>query len=124
MEPVFVTLRQSPLHHYHTQCFQLPKGRSEAFSQFLNSFHHDMHGFPIVKEYFGPSYCLIEMSNESKLYIPIDSGAYFPAQFAREALISFLQLDSTKKDWKLCIINQEEEVKLVKEFKALLNQSS
>lgn len=121
LTPVFITLRQSPTHHFHVQCIPIKLEKLEDLMDFIIKYAEGQKLAASKEAPLDNHYCKIEF-DDSILYLPFGPDDYFPSQFGRECLVKYLDLPSTKSDWKSCLLSDKEESLIVNGLKVLLNK--
>lgn len=121
--PVYFRLNQNASHHWHEQMIPIPKSRSAEFLEFLAAFALPL-GFDFKPKSESDAFqeCFFEFSLEDEgcLRHYFDRKSFFPAQFGRQVLGAFLNInDGMARDWKQAQ-SEEAERQFVAEWKKCL----
>jgi hypothetical protein len=130
-QSIFFRLASNPSHHMHIQGISIDSSKIGSFLEFLTAFSAKF-GFKFEKPepanslqaFFEFSYISGESEKGEicKLAHFFDVDAFFPAQFGRQVLAEFLEIDGGA-DWKNQIYTEDDERKFVSHLKSLNNKS-
>ena len=122
-KPIFFKMSANPTHHFHIQAVFIDAGKLENFLEFLEDFSIKL-GYKFVPRdnsselaYFEFSY--VSASGEIvRLAHEFDPAAFFPAQYGRQVLASFLEIEGGS-DWKNQLYTEDDEKSFVSDLKKI-----
>lgn len=126
---VFFRISNNPSHHYHTQAICIDSKKINEFMEFLEDFSiklgynfKEQNGDEVDGESFFEFSYISESDEIKRLVHKYDPSAFFPAQFGRQVLANFLEIDGGA-DWKNQIYTEEDEKRFVLNLKKAWNES-
>ena len=126
---IFFKMSANPTHHFHIQAISIDAGKLDDFIEFLEDFSVKLgYNFkPRIGNTTGMAACF-EFSYVSKtgnivtLAHEYDAAAFFPAQYGRQVLASFLEIEGGG-DWKTLLYTEEDEKAFVSDLKKRLKDA-
>ena len=123
-QSIFFRMSSNPSHHYHLQSVSVDSGKLQSFLEFLEDFSIKL-GYNFKESGSGDS--LINGSFFEFSYInsggkiirlahTYDPSAFFPAQYGRQVLANFLNIEGGA-DWKKQLYTEEDEKIFVSHLK-------
>ena len=123
----FFKMSSNPTHHLHMQAISIDSFRLSDFLEFLEDFSIKLgYNFKktsvITGSFFEFAY-FSESGDIVKLVHQYDSSAFFPAQYGRQVLASFLEIEGGA-DWKNQIYTETDEKQFVSDLKKKLSNKT
>lgn len=122
---IFFRISSNSSHHYHIQSISIEASRIKDFIEFLEDFSIKLgYNFkPTSGETLNCSFFEFSYIDDSgkicRLTHTFDPSAFFPAQFGRQVLASFLEIEGGS-DWKNQLYTEEDEKSFVSTLKIKL----
>jgi hypothetical protein len=119
----YFAIHQNPAHHLHYQLVGIPFDKIEEFRKFAHTFSQEK-GYPLTlpenyHDELVTEFRIIVFGTDIKLRHEIENNSFFPANFGRELVATFLGLEN-RIDWRLSPLTEDDERSLVKEWKVAL----
>ena len=125
---IFFRMSSNPTHHFHVQAISMDTGRLSDFLEFLEDFSFKLgYNFKTKSSGSTEHFAFFEFSYISeggqivKLAHEFDPAAFFPAQYGRQVLAAFLEIEGGA-DWKTLLHTEEDEKIFVSDLKKKLKQ--
>ena len=125
---IFFRMSSNPSHHFHMQAISIDYERLSEFLEFLEDFSIKIgYNFKEIKTeisgaFFEFSY-ISETGDIVRLVHEYDPSAFFPAQYGRQVLASFLEIEGGA-DWKNQIYAEDDEKRFVSDLKKKLSNKN
>lgn len=125
-QSIFFKMSSNPSHHLHVQAISIDSSKLKYFLEFLEDFSikfgynfKETSKETVDAAYFEFSY-VSESGDIVRLVHEYDPAAFFPAQYGRQVLANFLEIEGGA-DWKNQIYTEEDEKRFVSELKKKLS---
>ena len=127
-QTIFFRMSCNPSHHLHMQAIAIESSKLSDFLEFLEDFSIKLgYNFKSTnKETIGAFFEFAYVSESGdivRLVHEYDPSAFFPAQYGRQVLASFLEIEGGT-DWKNQIYTEEDEKCFVSELKKKLSNKN
>lgn len=125
---IFFRISNNPSHHWHMQAISIDSVRISDFLEFLEDFSIKLgYNFKqaqneVQETFFEFSY-ISDSGEIIKLVHQYDPSAFFPAQYGRQVLASFLEIEGGA-DWKNEIYTEDDEKRFVADLKKKLSNKN
>lgn len=127
-QSIFFKMSCNPSHHLHLQAISIDSSKLKDFLEFLEDFSFKLGynfketGKETVGAYFEFSH-VSESGDIVRLVHEYDPSAFFPAQYGRQVLANFLEIEGGA-DWKNQIYTENDEKQFVSDLKKKLSNKN
>lgn len=126
---IFFRMSANPTHHFHTQAVSIDRSKIADFLEFLEDFSIKLgYNFKAKPTEPAGSSAFFEFSYISEgggelvtLAHEYDPSAFFPAQYGRQVLAAFLEIEGGA-DWKTLLHTEDDEKAFVSNLKMKLKE--
>lgn len=118
--PIFLSLQQNPIHHWHMSCVAVDKDKIDDLQSFLIQRSAQLN-YPLkVSEPTNEWFFKIILPNSTLSYTFRDAREFFPSQLGRQLIGEFLGVESARLDWRQSGASFADEVRQVESLKRCL----